>query len=146
MLTSVRMRSLGIASNRRHLNQYQFSNLLFRLFLILNHNFMRFFGSLSDLLMDALDGRRADGSVLPSHTQRRRVTVRYALPALRSRWGPCNHPDGPHHPVAMIRPRGAWYPSIFIPLTPQMKDIAMTPTRQYAKKQAKAMRRRRLNA
>jgi hypothetical protein len=27
-----------------------------------------------------------------------------------------------------------------------MKDIAMTPTRQYAKKQAKAMRRRRLNA
>jgi hypothetical protein len=71
-----------MASNREHLDRHWFSNLLFNLLLILNHNFMRFFGSLSDLLRDALDGRRADWTVLPSHTEGRRVTVRYALPVL----------------------------------------------------------------
>ena len=45
-----------MASNRGHLNRYGFSNLLFGLSLILNHNFVRFFGSLLDLLIEALDG------------------------------------------------------------------------------------------
>ena len=74
-----------MASNRGHLDRYGFSNLLFGLSLTLNHNFVRFFGSLLDLLINALDGQRADGPVLPSHTERRGVTARYALPLLRSR-------------------------------------------------------------
>jgi hypothetical protein len=82
-----------MASNRGHLDRYRFSNLLFGLSLILNHNFRRFFGSLSDLLMNDLDGQRADWPVLPSHTERLRVTARYVLPVLRSLWGPCIHPD-----------------------------------------------------
>jgi hypothetical protein len=49
-----------MASNRGHLDPYRSSNLLFGIYLILNHNFVRFFGSLADLLMEALDGRRAD--------------------------------------------------------------------------------------
>jgi hypothetical protein len=85
MLNSVRMRLLGMASNRGHLDRYGFSNLLFGLSLILNHNFFRFVESLLDLLINALDGQRADWPVLPSRTQRRRVTGRYALPILRSR-------------------------------------------------------------
>jgi hypothetical protein len=68
-----------MASNRVHLDRYRRTNLLFGVHLILNHNFMRFFGSLSDLVMDALDVRRADRPVLPSHTQRLRVAARYAL-------------------------------------------------------------------
>src|SRR5207253_392462 len=57
MLTSVRMRSFGMASNRVHLDRYRCTNLLFGVHLILHHNFMRFFGSLLDLVMDALDVR-----------------------------------------------------------------------------------------
>ena len=74
-----------MASNRGHLDRYRCSNLLFGLSLILNHNFVRCFGSLLDLLVHALDGQRADGPVLPSHKEWRRVTARYALPLFRAR-------------------------------------------------------------
>jgi hypothetical protein len=74
-----------MASNRGHLDRYGFSNLLVGFSFILNHNFVRCFGSLLDLLIDALDGPQADGPVLLARTQRLRVTARYALAVLRSR-------------------------------------------------------------
>ena len=58
-----------MASNRGHLDRYRCTNLLFGVHLILHHNFMRFFGSLLDLVMDALDVRMAARPVLPSHKQ-----------------------------------------------------------------------------
>ncbi len=68
-----------MASHRGHLDRYRCTHLLFGVHLILHHNFRRFFGSLSALVMDALDVRMADRPVLPSHTQRLRVAARYAL-------------------------------------------------------------------
>ena len=68
MLTSVEIRSLGMVSNKGHLNRYRCSNLLLLYSFRLNHNFVCLFWSYWDLLIDALDGRKADRPVLPSET------------------------------------------------------------------------------
>ncbi len=115
MLTSVRIRSFGMASNRGEPNRYRFSHLLFGMYLILHHNFMCFFSSFLDLLIDALDVRRADlPVVLLSHTAGLRVAGGYTLPVFRLSTTAL-HPSWYRHPVvAMTRPDGAWYPSTFL--------------------------------
>src|SRR5439155_17738778 len=52
----------------------------------------------------------------------------------------------PQNLVTIALSPGAWCPSTLISLTHQTKDITMTRTRRYVKKQAKALTRRRLNA
>src|SRR5258705_491391 len=46
----------------------------------------------------------------------------------------------------MSLPHGAWFPSIFSSLSHETKECTMSRTRQYVKKQAKAITRRRLGA
>src|SRR5215472_10049675 len=48
--------------------------------------------------------------------------------------------------VAIALRLGAWFPSDSSPTTTETKESPMTHTRRYAHKQAKALKRRRLNA